>query len=101
MMVAHHSVLAQRQPALGQMNIDAFEQLGRQIVLFQQATNLQQRRGVCHLRARKIDADKLPHGLAVVDRILHSLVGQTEPLLREIHPQHARHADRLGADARL
>jgi hypothetical protein len=48
---------------------------------------------------RQVDAHELAHGLAVVDRIFQPLVAQAVPLLQEVHPQHARHADGRAAHA--
>jgi len=36
--------------------------------------------------ARQVDADKAPNGLAVVDRVFHTFIGQPKVLLGNIHP---------------
>jgi hypothetical protein len=48
---------------------------------------------------RQVDAHELAHGLAVVDGIFQAFVAQAVPLLKEVHPQHARHADGRAAHA--
>ena len=95
----HHRTLAQQQSALGQMPVDLLEDRLGQLVLLEQATELQQRRRIRHRLARQIDPDESAHGLAVVDRVLEPLIGQTEPLLQAIHAKHPRHPDRLTAHA--
>ena len=68
--------------------VDGVEKQLVQAVLFQQTTELQQRRCVGRVFLQKADPDELPHGVAVVDRVLCSFVGQVEPYLQQIHPQH-------------
>ena len=99
MMVAStNRALAQQQATLGQVRVDALEQLRRQGVLLEQPPKLQQCGRVGHRLNRQVDADELSHGLAVVDRVFHRFVGQAKPLLQKVHAQHARHANRLATD---
>src|SRR5437870_3127262 len=51
-------------------------------------------RGLVRYRlAPEIDADERPHRWRVVQRFFHSRVGEIEPVLEEVHPQHALQAD--------
>src|SRR3546814_9669188 len=57
---------------------------------FQQAAKSQQGSGIrCRLTAQ-VDADETTNGLAVVDGIFGTFIGETETLLHDIHAQHAR-----------
>ena len=94
----HHRALAHQQTALGEVRVDLGQDRCGQIMLLEQAAELQQRRGVGHVLAPQVDADELAHGLAVVQRVFQRLVGQRVPLLQEVHAQHARHADRRATD---
>ena len=95
----HQRALAHEQPALAQVGVDLLEDGLRELVVFQQAAELQQRRGVGHLLPRQVDAHEVAHRLAVVDRIFQAFVAQAVPLLQKVHAQHAWHADRRAAYA--
>ncbi|AHY45130.1 hypothetical protein UIB01_17445 [Stutzerimonas decontaminans] len=61
---------------------------------FQQAAKSQQGSGIrCRLTAQ-VDADETTNGLAVVDGIFGTFIGETETLLHDIHAQHARQPNR-------
>src|SRR6185503_14274577 len=45
----------------------------------------------------EVDADEATHGLAVVERFLRSRIGEIEPLLQKVDPQHALKRDRRSA----
>lgn len=76
------------------MLVDRRKNLGCEFVLFKQAAELQQRRRVGCQLAIKVEANEAKDRLAVVDRVFDSFVGQAETLLRHIHAQHARQANR-------
>ena len=38
---------------------------------------------------QKVDPHEFTHGIAVVNGVFHSLVGQAEPALQQVHPQHS------------
>ena len=65
------------------MRVDLVEQRPGQVVVLQQAPELQQRRRIRHRLTRKIDAHKVAQRLAVVDRILERFVGKAIPLLQQ------------------
>lgn len=72
----HDGLFAHHQAFAGQVHIDFIEDPARQVVLFEQPTELEQRRGVLRRLMRQVDADKAANGLAVVDRIFDTLVRQ-------------------------
>ena len=88
---AHHQAFA------GQVPVDLIEDPACQIVLLEQAAELEQRRRVRRRLVRQVDADKAADGLAVVDRILDAFVRQAEALLRDVHAQHPLQAHRRPA----
>jgi hypothetical protein len=73
------------------------------LVRLQQAAELQQRRGVRHALAlaAQVDADETPQRRAIEQRVLARGIGQVEPLLHEVHAQHALQAHRRATVARL
>ncbi len=76
------------------MLVNRFKQHSCQLMGFQQATKSQQGGGIwCRLTAQ-VDADKPTNGLAVVDGIFGTFIGETKTLLHDIHAQHARQPDR-------
>ncbi len=72
-----------------------------QLVSLQQATKLQQRGRVRHPLAAQVDADKATQRRAVQQRLLARRIGQIEPVLHEVHPQHALQPHRGTTVARL
>ena len=91
--------MTQSMPCFHHDAVDGVEKQLVQTVLLQQTAELQQRCRVGHIFLQKVDSDELPHGVAVVDRVLRPLVGQIEPYLQQIHPQHE--LDPLGRTAAL
>ena len=59
-----------------------------QTVSFQKMVELTQGCFVWHCFCHEVNACEFPHGIAVVDSILGSRIGQVEPNLKQIHPQH-------------
>jgi hypothetical protein len=70
-------------------------------MLLQQATELQQRRAVGNTLATQVDAHEAPQRRAVQQRLLARLIGEVEPMLPEVHTQHAFQPHRLAAVAGL
>jgi len=95
----HDGARAHEQTLLPQVGVDLVEQRSREVVVVEQAPELQQRRGVWDRLARQVDAHEVAQRLAVVQRVLQRLVGQAVPLLKTVHAQHLRHADGLAPDA--
>jgi hypothetical protein len=63
------------------MGIDLLEQRFGEIVVQQQAPELQQHGGVEYRLARQIDTHEVAQRLPVVKRIFQRLIGQAVPLL--------------------
>ena len=89
----YQSPFTQQQATRGQVGIDGGEEAFAQIVRFKQPAEFQQRGGVRHAFGTQVNAGKPAQGLAVVDRVFESFVGQAIPLLEEIHPQHPLQPD--------
>lgn len=93
----HDRTFLKQQALVGQMDVDCREDALGQLVLFQQATELQKGRRIRRRFPGQVDADKASDRLAVVDGVLDSLVGQPEALLGDVHAQHPLQADRRTA----
>jgi len=70
------------------MTLDRLEDRPGQVMLLQQAPEVEQRGGIRGPLPAQIDPDKGPDRLTVVHRVLGGLVGQPEKLLHDIHAQH-------------
>jgi hypothetical protein len=91
----------EQQPLLLQQRADLGKDRLRQGMLLQKVPEAQDRRLIRDRILTELDASKAPHRLGVVQRILHRRIGQVEPLLHEVDPQHPLHRHRLGAVAGL
>ena len=85
----------QQQPLRGEQLLDRLEDRRGQPVLLEQVAEAQDRRLVGHHVVPELDAGEPPHRLAVVDRVLGLRVGEIEPLLQEVDPQHLLEPQRL------
>ena len=77
--------------------VDCIKEQLVQSVCFQKMTEFAQR---CFIRNRfrhEVNACEFSHGIAVVDGVLSSRIGQVEPDLKQIHPQHFLNAHRWTA----
>jgi hypothetical protein len=81
MIVASTMVRARISSPCREVRVDLVEQRPGEVVVLQQAPELQQRRGVRHRLARQVDAREVAQRLALVQRVLQCLVGQAVPLL--------------------
>ena len=88
------SAFFEQQSPAGQMLVNRFKEHPRQLVRFQQAAKSQQGGGIRCRLAAQVDAHKTTDGLAVVDGIFGTFIGETETLLHDIHTQHARQPNR-------
>ena len=79
------------------MSVDRLEDLAGESIRLEQATKLEQRRRVWRVLAGEVNADEATDRLAVVERILDAFVGESEALLRDIHPQHPVQTNRWPA----
>ena len=68
--------------------VDGLKKQFVQPMFLQQMPEIQQRRLIRHTVLQKINPGKLSHGIAVVDSVLRARIGQVEPDLQQIHPQH-------------
>ena len=57
-------------------------------LLLQQMPEVQQGRSIRDILLKKVDSHESAHGIAVINGVFHALVGQIEPALQQIHPQH-------------
>ncbi len=71
-----------------QTAVDRVKKQLPQAVLLQQMPELQQRGGVGYVLLKKVDPHEFAHGIAVIDSVLHALIGQVKPALQQVHPQH-------------
>ncbi len=95
----HHRAAPQEQPLGRQVRVDGREDGFGELLVFEQAAELEQRRGVGCRLAAQIDANEAPDRLAVVDGILDAFVRQPEAVLRDVHAQHALQSDRRATAA--
>ena len=84
-----HNAAATHHPACPlQAVFDCVKKQLDQPLRLQQTSEVRQGRGIWDILLKKIDPHEFPHGVAVVNGVLHSLVEQIEPTLQQIHPQH-------------
>ena len=62
--------------------VDCLEKFLAQMVFFQQMTEFQKRCCIRNLLFHKVDIHEFTEGIAVVDRIFHTLVREVEPDLQ-------------------
>ena len=93
----HDGAGADLQPMLLQIPVDQREDALAQTVPFQQVTELAHRGFVWRRLAAQVDGHEVTHRQRVVHRILDARIGQVEPGLEEVNPQHPLHPDRRTA----
>ena len=54
---------------------------------------MQQCGGVRHVFFKKVDPHEFTHGITVINGVFYALVGQAEPALQQVHPQHSFDSD--------
>ena len=84
----HDGAAMHHEPRFLKPGFDVLEQRFAETVLFEKMPEFQQGRRIRNLFHHEVQSEKASHGIAVVDRILCPFVGQAEPDLQEIHPQH-------------
>lgn len=89
----HDGAGAHRDALRAQVLGDGVEQGAAEPVLLEQMAELADRGLVRHRLAPEIDAHEGPHRRGVVQRFFHGRVGEIEPVLEEVHLQHALQAD--------
>jgi len=62
---------------------------------------VEDRRFIGHWRASEIDAAEAAQNRRLIERVLGSGIGEREPMLQKVNPQHHTEADRLTSLARL
>ena len=85
---------AQHQALARQMRLDCGKDGFGQLVRFEQMAKLEQRRRIRRRFPPQVEAHKLADGLAVVERIFDTFVGQSQALLHDVHAQHPFQANR-------
>lgn len=78
-----HRALAHEQAALAQELVEAFKYGLAKFVSFQQMAEFEKRGGIRHFLHAQVDAGKIAHRLAIVERVLKPLVGQRIPELQK------------------
>lgn len=81
------------QPLACKVSLDLVEDAASQLILFEQAAELQQRRRIGRRIMREVDTHKITNRDDVVIRIFDPFVGQPETLLGDVHAQHALKAN--------
>ena len=99
MMVASDGAGTHQESLVGEVGVDLFEQRLGELVVQQQAPELEQRGGIGRRFARQVDAHEVAQCLAVVQGIFQCLVCQAVPLLETVHAQHPGNSDRLTTHA--
>ena len=84
----HNAAAPHHPPSPLQAVVDSVEEQLPKAMLLQQMAKLQQRCGVGNVLLEEIDSHEFPHGIAVIDRVLHPLIREGEPALQQVHPQH-------------
>ena len=85
---------AHEQAAFFQMAVDRLEERGAEVILLQQAAELEQRRRVGNRVGGETDSQESTHRLTVIDGVFQRFIGQAIPLLQEIQPEHPLHSHR-------
>ena len=93
----HNRATADLQAVLLQIVLDQYEQLLAELVRFQQMTELSDRGLTPHRLPAQIDTDEAPHRRRVVQALLGRRVGQVEPVLQKVNPEHPLDADRAAS----
>ncbi len=97
----YHRAFGYFQPLLRQQRIDQSEELVCELLRFEQAAKAQQRGGIRYPLAPQIDHRKPAKYSRVVQRLLARLIGQVEPQLQKVQPQHPLQPDRRATIANL
>ena len=75
-------------PRLHHDPVDCIKKQLVQAIGFQKMAEFAQRCFIRNSFRHEVDPGKFPHGIAVINGILGCRVGQVEPNLKQIHPQH-------------
>ena len=81
------------------MLVHAIEQQLAEVMALQQVAEVEDRGFVGHRLAAEVDADEPAHRQRVIERLFRRGVGQVEPVLQQVQPQHPLQADRWPAVA--
>ena len=82
------STTLHRVPGLHRYLVDGVEEQLVQVVGLQQMTKFSQRHLVRLRICHEVNTCEFPHDVAIIDGILGKQIGQVEPDLKHIHPQH-------------
>ena len=75
-------------PCLNHNAVDRIKKQLVQSVCFQKMTEFAQRCFIRYCFRHEVNAREFPHGIAIIYGILRCWIGQIEPNLKQIHPQH-------------
>jgi hypothetical protein len=95
----HHRTASHHQPLGGQVLVDRLKDAHSQLMFFEQAAKLQQRRCIRCAFASEIHTDKAANRLAVVQRIFIRLILKPKGLLCDVHAQDLLKTDRRASAA--
>src|SRR5215813_5337368 len=84
----YNGSLAHQQTALLQMLVDFLKQFLGQSMPLEQMPKIQNRCFIRHLVLAQLDASKPSQRLNVIKGIFHRWIGEVEPLLQKVNPQH-------------
>ena len=91
----HDRSRLEQQPLFFQQRAHLGEYLLGQLVLFQQMPKVKDGGLIRDRVLGQLNAGKAAHRLDVVERVFGLRIGQVEPLLHEVHAQHALHDRRV------
>ena len=97
----HDGAGADLQPMPGQIAIDRSQHLLAEPVALEQMAELAHGGLIRRRLATQVDAHERAHGERVVERVFNGWIGQVEPLLEKVNPQHPFQPDRRTAVAGL
>ena len=84
----HNGAALHHVPGLHHHTVDCVKKQLVQTMCFQKMTEIAQRCFIRYCLCHEVNTCEFPHGIAVVDGILSRRIGQVEPDLKQIHPQH-------------
>ena len=84
----YDSAAPHHPPRLFQAAVDGVKKQFANAFFLQQVPEVQQCCGVRDILLKKVDPHESAHSIAVINGVFYPLVGQVEPALQQIHPQH-------------
>ena len=75
----HNGTAMHHEASLIKSLLNVIEDCFPEFMLFQQMTELQQGCGIRNLFLQEVESNKVPHSVAVVDRVFETFVRKVEP----------------------